>query len=645
MFRFFPVTITADGRKVPLIKDWQTLATNDPDQLRLWQELFRERLMYWGIPTGPENDLLVLDADAKSGGLQTAASLPLPDTMSQTTRSGGRHWLFRYPKDGKVYGNRVGFMPGLDIRGAGGYIVYYGVDAKMILDAPAWLLQHAEKPVYQHEGSVVKVAPEIAQGIIEQSLDAVREAAPGESNNTLNSEAFKLGQLVASGSITRAYAEEALLKAAIARGKPLYEARATIKSGLDGGGQKPIVSPFGATEPVPMIEMTAVPQPPSAPARWTPSYFTRQDLLNTSKLRKPQLFGDWSTEDIAITTGDGGTGKTTLKLFEAICLALGERFLGFDCKQKGKTLFITGEDTDKKLAAMLGAIVRQMGLFEEGVGNNEKIQAILSSIVIKKDSDLCLIQKDKQGFLHPNSEAMRKVLEAVEDIKPKMIVFDPISSFWGSEAALNDMNKAVTKFMSELVDRSHACVEMINHMGKASSSAKDMSQFAGRGGSGLPSNARVSRTLRSLLDDEYLELTGENLEDNQSAMLCNVNKFSDGSPLYNKPFIILREGFLFSRKQLTPIKAKEAEKAMSDNERVFGFIKEQRRNDKYPTKNVVIGYFRTCGDPLSEARIKRALDMLQYSGHMGEKIKQVENPDLTIKDKVFVITDMEDREV
>lgn len=642
MFRIFPCTITADGRKVPLIKNWQQLATTDPEQIRLWQELFRDRLHYWGIPTGIVNDLLVLDVDVKSGGLETIKNFQLPDTMSQTTRSGGKHWLFRYPKDGKIYGNRVGFLPGLDVRGEGGYILYYGVDSKLIVYPPPWLLQNAEKPVYQHEGSAVKVMPEIAQGIIQTSLEAIREAPPGESNNTLNVEAFKVGQLVASGSITRAYAEEALLRAAIDRGKPIYEAKATIASGLDGGSKKPIVSPFGATQPVPMID---IPPAPAVAGRWTPTYLTKQDLLNSSKLRKPQLFQDWSTEDITITTADGGTGKTTLKLFEAICLALGERFLGFDCKQKGKTLFITGEDTDKKLAAMLGAIVRQMGLFEEGVGNNEKIQAILSSIVIKKDADLCLIQKDKQGFLHPNSEAMRKVLEAIEDIKPKLIVFDPISSFWGSEAALNDMNKAVTKFMSELVERSHACVEMINHMGKASSSSKDMSQFAGRGGTGLPSNARVSRTLRTLFDDEYTELTGENLEEGQSAMLCNVNKFSDGSPLYNKPFIILRDGFLFSRKNLTPTKAKEAEKELSDVERVFSFVKEQRGNDRYPTRNVIIGHFRTCAEPLSEARIKRAVDMLQYSGHLGEKIRQVENPDLTQKEKVFVITDMNDQEV
>jgi RecA-family ATPase len=226
-----------------------------------------------------------------------------------------------------------------------------------------------------------------------------------------------------------------------------------------------------------------------------------------------------------------------------------------------------------------------------------------------------------------------------------MIVFDPISSFWGSEAALNDMNKAVTRFMSDLTERSGACVEMINHMGKQSSNQKDMTQFAGRGGSGLPSNARVSRALRSVFDDEYADLTGgEQLQDKQSAMLCNVNKFTDGSPLYNKPFLILRDGYLFMRKTLTDTKAREAEKNLSDIERVFAFVKECRQADKFPTVKIVQAHFMTNGNPITKASVDRALEMLGFQGHIGEKLRLVENPDATIKDKVFVITDLDGRE-
>ncbi len=639
-FRIFP----CNADKIPLIKGWQEAATTDPEQIRLWQDLFRDKLAHWAIPTGATNDLLVLDADVKGGGLETIKTLHIPITMSQRTKNGGLHFFFRYPKDGKHYGNRAKFMPGLDVRGAGGYVCYYGVDPKgpvNIAEAPPWLLRDPTPVV--PTGQAVKVSAGIAEGIVNTSLEAIRDAPEGESNNVLNIEAFRIGQLVAGGTITREYAEAALFRAAKERGKPDFEAKATIKSGLDGGVKKPITSPFGEQAPVASITMLA---PPGPPARWTPEPFDRQDLLNTSNLRKPQLFKDWSTEDIHITTADGGTGKTTLKLYEACCLALGDRFLGFKCESPGgKTLYITGEDTGKKLGAMIGAIIRQMGLFIDAPGNDEKIQTILRSIIVKKDADLCLITKDRaSGFLQPNFDAMRKVREAVSDIQPKMIVFDPISSFWGSEAALNDMNKAVTKFMSELAEHSGACVEMINHMGKQSSATKDMTQFAGRGGSGLPSNARVSRVLRPVFEDEYLELIQEPLTEKQSAMLCMVNKFTDGSPLYNKPFVILRDGFIFTRKNLTDQKAREAENQLSDNERVFQFIKEERARDKYPSVKVVVAHFVLNGNPLKKAKVERALEMLEYDGHMGERLKKIENPDMTNKDKVYVITDLDGRE-
>lgn len=645
VFKLFPATLNNERQKVPLLKGWQEAATDNVEQIELWRNLYRDKLTFFGIPCGPVNNILVLDIDVKSGGFETVQKLGLviPDTFSQRTLSGGIHYIFQYPKDGKHYGNRVGFKPGLDIRGEGGWIAFYGKECdwtKPILPPPDWLCEAALRASYDHTGSTVKVSPEIAEKLINDSLEAIRQAPEGESNNVLNTEAFKLGQLVASDSITREYAEAALFRAAKERGKPDYEARATIESGLNGGVKKPLGQPFGTTEPIISIGTLPMPGPP---ARWTPKRFTKYDLLNTSKLRKPQLFADWSTEDITITTADGGTGKTTLKLFEAVCLALGERFLGFDCKQSGKTLFITGEDTAEKLGAMLGAIMRQMGLFEDGDIHRAKVEIILDSIVIKKDSDLTIITKDRAGFLQPSQEALRKLMEAVDDLQPKMIVLDPISSFWGSESALNDMGKAVGKFAGIIAERG-ICVEMINHMGKVSSGQKDMTQFAGRGGTGLQSNTRVSRALRGITAQEYLEKTGETLFDGQSAMECAINKFTDGSALYNKPFIILREGYLFARKSLTPQKAMEAEKDLNHAERVFKFIKEQRMLDKYPSKIVVVAHFMTQNDSIAEAKVKRVLSLLEFSGHLGERIKLVGNPDMQSNERVYVITDMDGRE-
>jgi len=290
---------------------------------------------------------------------------------------------------------------------------------------------------------------------------------------------------------------------------------------------------------------------------------------------------------------------------------------------------------------MIGAICKQMGILKD----KKKMSKIKNNIVVKKDDDLCLITKDRQGFIHINQESLNKVMEAIVDLKPTLIVFDPISSFWGSESALNDMSKVVAKFMGKLVVASGACVEVINHMGKSSSAGKDMTQFAGRGGTGLPSHSRVSRVLRGISEEEYKEETGFELKENQSAMICNVNKFSDGSPLLNNPFIIVREGFLFSKVALVAREIKEEADKVTDTERVFKYIKSEREQGRYPSKNVIVGKFNTDADKISKDRTSMALEMLMYQGHQGLKIKAVENPDPEVGGKAFIITDMDNREV
>jgi RecA-family ATPase len=630
-FRVFPC-----NGKISLIGDWEHLASSDPVQIKRWQDHFGSRLTSWGLPTGDINGIYALDIDVKDGtsGFDTLKNMNVPHTMRQNTPSGGAHLLYRYPQDGKRYGGRVKFLPGLDLRGAENYVVLYGTDQTPIADAPDWLLEAGLNTFSAPEGEAIKVCSSIAEGMMESSLEAIREAPAGEANNILNVESFKVGQLVAGGSVDERQAEQWLFDAAKERGQGDFEARETIKSGLKGGLLKPLTSPFDAP---PVISIPAIP----IPERWMPRRFTRDDLFNISHLRRPQLFKDWSTEDIHLTTADGGTGKSTLKLMEAVCLALGDPFLGFQCVQPGKTLFITGEDTAEKLGAMLGMIASQMGYNT----SPEKLQIILDSIIVKKDADLCIISKDKQGFLTVNRAAMTKVMEAVDEFKPKMIVFDPISSFWGSEAGVNDMAKAVGKFMGELVTRANANVEIINHMGKQSSAAKDVTQFAGRGGTGLPSNARVSRVMHPIDEARYRELTGKDLEDGQSAILCNVNKFTDGSPLLNKPFVIVRTGYLFLREALDPAKEREEAEKAADNERVHAFIKDQVQEGRYATRKVIEAYFMSHSDKISRSRVGDAINMLTFFGFNGEMIKEIENHDALVGGKILVLTDSSGKEL
>jgi len=47
---------------------------------------------------------------------------------------------------------------------------------------------------------------------------------------------------------------------------------------------------------------------------------------------------------------------------------------------------------------------------------------------------------------------------------------------------------------------------------------------------------------------------------------------------------------------------------------------------------------------LSKDRVSRAIDNLNYYGHLGDKIKAVENLDMEVGGKVYVITDSQGKE-
>jgi len=112
----------------------------------------------YGIPTGSTNGFFVLDLDVKEdrNGIQAllelAAGKPLPDTAAVLTPSGGVHLYWRLPP-GAWVPNRRGLVPGVDVRGEGGYVVGPGSPHKNgstyrepeedhpLADPPDWLLE------------------------------------------------------------------------------------------------------------------------------------------------------------------------------------------------------------------------------------------------------------------------------------------------------------------------------------------------------------------------------------------------------------------------------------------------------------------------------------------------------------------------
>jgi len=140
------------GDKRPAIS-WSEYQKRKPteDEVKGWWAQWPDANI--ALVTGAVSGLWVLDVDVKGGakGGESLAELerkhgPLPATLSAETWSGGRHYYFRFSEP---VGNKTGVMPGLDVRGDGGYIVappsavsgktYRWLNDAPMSEAPSWL--------------------------------------------------------------------------------------------------------------------------------------------------------------------------------------------------------------------------------------------------------------------------------------------------------------------------------------------------------------------------------------------------------------------------------------------------------------------------------------------------------------------------
>jgi hypothetical protein len=128
-FKVFPLV---PGAKLPLVKAWQKVATDDADLIGEWVNRWPNANI--GVVTGAPSGVVVIDLDVKDdrNGLQDLAVLArtgkvLPPSPIALTPSGGRHLYFRAALGVKnivgLSASGRGLAKGIDVRGADGYVV------------------------------------------------------------------------------------------------------------------------------------------------------------------------------------------------------------------------------------------------------------------------------------------------------------------------------------------------------------------------------------------------------------------------------------------------------------------------------------------------------------------------------------------
>ena len=279
---------------------WKTAASSDARTLDAWWRRWPDSVP--ALEPGSQLiAMLVVDCDRKPGapdGVLAFQELCLAngddarDYPTVETPSTGRHVFFLNP-DG--LGNSTGNLPkGIDVRGKGGYVIaenavfpdgrgytapsgYSGLMDSLdaLPNIPAWLtniltadkkeLRGEAHPLLTHSPGSGHENPATFSNIgnreraaFQAGLDAevrnVRLAGEGTRNSTLNTAAFCLFQMVASGWGSSSEVEAALTAAALEGGLNSVETRKTISSGRTAGIAQPRPK-LADREPLPMVQI------------------------------------------------------------------------------------------------------------------------------------------------------------------------------------------------------------------------------------------------------------------------------------------------------------------------------------------------------------------------------------------------------
>jgi hypothetical protein len=144
--------------KHPLTANGLLDATTDEQQLAKWWKVNPQANL--AVATGESSGLVVIDIDPDKGGWESLLELEEkhgrpPETVEVETGGGGLHLYYRYPDSVKIH-SRNGWLPGVDVKADGGYVIappsnhvkgsYRWADGRRPCDVelaeiPAWLLE------------------------------------------------------------------------------------------------------------------------------------------------------------------------------------------------------------------------------------------------------------------------------------------------------------------------------------------------------------------------------------------------------------------------------------------------------------------------------------------------------------------------
>ncbi len=331
---------------------------------------------------------------------------------------------------------------------------------------------------------------------------------------------------------------------------------------------------------------------------------TPQEMA-TARLTPRVILQDLLYADVRTRISAGGTGKTTVALFEAVTLALGRELWGRKPERACRTAIVTREDGRETLVARLREITRDMDL------SSAEEAAVSRSIRIVDLSGVAFRLSEVIGdVVYPHRANLDALVQALGPWRPDWIIFDPLVSFGVGESRVNDAEQGLIEAFRVLRNELDCCVEGIHHSGKANARDKTLDQYSGRGGSALSDGCRMVAVMQPLEPAEWLRQTGVQLADGETGLVMALPKLSYAKT--QEPIYIRRRGYRFESVETR--RANPQQETENRARLVLEFIRTEYREGRKYSKEALENSTERL--KLSRKEIREASTLLMVDGRV-----------------------------
>jgi hypothetical protein len=339
----------------------------------------------------------------------------------------------------------------------------------------------------------------------------------------------------------------------------------------------------------------------------------RAELLDTAPMPVEAIVHELLRRTAGVRVASGGSGKSTLTLFEMICIIQGCPLYGREVRRSGPCILLTAEDERAVVEYRLARILEDMRL------PRADRERVLANLYIEDMTDrVCrLVDLGPNGSLIPTF-AVGELIKRYEPIKPAFVSVDPMTLFGPGERHVNDGEAELLRAGRAISHGLNAAVRFEHHVGKANSRDRQTDQYAGRGGSAGADNARFVHILvaHEPNDKQFAAPRRISTEDiaNGNVLRLHVAKDSYGVRI-TAPIWIQRNGFLFTHVPPDPKLDEDPMKAPLM--RLYEFIETEAGNGVTHTMTTLDS--RLAELNLTRHSMRAALHVALERGHLLEQ--------------------------